>query len=498
MNRRFSLFPIAFLMILFSLLYLPVYFETYLFTDEAVQLWEYKEGHPFMMFLPQGRYFAEILFRWQFEAVDSVKGIAGIRMFSFFAWLLCIPVWYFIINNVAKREKLSPFLPFCVVLFLIAMPPLTISVVWASCIELFLANTAGLIAGYCLYAGMKQDNKWFPVSGLPLLGCLLFGLVSLFTYQTGFGCFYLPFLLHFIAQKKITKKLLIGVILSMAICALYFLLFKLSLWLIDIPANARTNINITEINILHKLFFFIARPLASSFHITMLFNEKEYLSYYLASFLVVACTIFLYIRNRGERSFRDHLAYLGCLFLLLGLIYFPGLLVKENYSSNRTLLAIKMAVFIFIAELVLRNISNTKGRYVFSAILSVCLLANAWYNAYCLFLSPVKKEYDKLKIAIGNSYHPGLDTVFFLRPGEEYFKERYGITRSWDEFGVPSTFFDWTPPYLVKQVIYEKTGNREQANKLTIISSLDRTELTGTWNPDSPTSILLDAQTIMK
>ena len=47
-----------------------------------------------------------------------------------------------------------------------------------------------------------------------------------------------------------------------------------------------------------------------------------------------------------------------------------------------------------------------------------------------------------------------------LRPPEDLFVRKYGITRSWDEFGVPSNFFNWVPAYVMSQIRFEMGEER--------------------------------------
>ena len=60
--------------------------------------------------------------------------------------------------------------------------------------------------------------------------------------------------------------------------------------------------------------------------------------------------------------------------------------------------------------------------------------------------------------------------MYFIRPTENAFEEKYGIVASWDEFGIPSTAKKWVPEPLVKQLIFEKTGNRQTAENILVKS----------------------------
>ena len=69
-----------------------------------------------------------------------------------------------------------------------------------------------------------------------------------------------------------------------------------------------------------------------------------------------------------------------------------------------------------------------------------------------------------------NKYHPGITAIYFIRPGENTFKNKYGLVPSWDEFGIASTAKSWVPKPFIKQLIFEKTGNRQTAEKVLVQS----------------------------
>jgi hypothetical protein len=52
-----------------------------------------------------------------------------------------------------------------------------------------------------------------------------------------------------------------------------------------------------------------------------------------------------------------------------------------------------------------------------------------------------------------------------------------------DEFGVPSTAFEWVPNDLTRQLIYEKTGSRETASQLTVKYWTDATAFAASGEP---------------
>ena len=460
---RKDLLNILFLTLIAIIIFHNVFYAEYLYTDESVYLWVYKKGARLHMFTTQGRYLTDQLFQWLFSRATTIHDVIYVRLFSFIGWLICIPIWYFTVKKIVTKEKLPALLTVFSVLYLICTPPLSIYVGWTACLELFIANTAGLLSGYLLYAYMQAESGRINKPVLAITGSALLGVISLFTYQNGFGCFLLPFLLHLITRPKKFRMMSLAVAIYLGIYVLYYVLFKLSLRVYHIGGVERTGIST---NIFAKIRFFF-RPLATAFHFTVLFNEKSIVGFvtYVGTFFAWAWADFYQFRTM---PLLGRFKIFVLTIFLLAIIYLPSLVVKENYFSNRTLFALNLAVFFLAANTVLMAIKKNETRITVVAMLSFLFVLNARYNFMQQFLDPVKREYELVRAYIENNYNPGITTVYFIRPREDFFVKKYGITRSWDEFGVPSTFRDWVPEPFTKQVIFEKTGNRKAAENLII------------------------------
>jgi hypothetical protein len=84
---------------------------------------------------------------------------------------------------------------------------------------------------------------------------------------------------------------------------------------------------------------------------------------------------------------------------------------------------------------------------------------------------PVKSEYVVMRRFISGNYQKdSIHTFHFIRPAEDFFEHKYSITRSCDEFGVPSGIFNRVPEYFTRQLVVEKTNSREISNGLVIKS----------------------------
>ena len=107
---------------------------------------------------------------------------------------------------------------------------------------------------------------------ITVTGSILFGLISLFTYQNGFGCFLLPFLLHLISKPRSFRIIFIAIGFCLLIYVIYYFLFKYSLAANHIQTIERTQISI---NVFPKIRFFFQAPCHSlSFY--FLVQRKKY------------------------------------------------------------------------------------------------------------------------------------------------------------------------------------------------------------------------------
>jgi hypothetical protein len=476
-------------------IYYPLFFSEYAYTDDWFALWQHQSMKGIHGLIAYGRYITDTLNNWLYDNlhVKTVKDLIFIRLFSFFGWIVCIPIWYFIIKKIVLKENLPASLVFFSTLYLLCTPPFSIYVGWASCFEQFIANTSGLISGYILYSSIKYQDERIVVPSFAIMGSLVFGVMALFTYQNGFGCFLLPFLLHFIAKPKNSRIIIIGVGFYLFISIVYYLLFKYNLRNDHVGESTRTKISI---DVFPKIKFFFTQPLATAFRFTYIANEKSVTGVIISAiifFIWVVITFYqITLLSKAKR-----LKQIFIILLILALIYLPSLIVKEMYSSNRTLFALNMAVFFLVSNSFLLVLKNHKIQLGTISILSLLFVLNAWYNFSKQFLNPIKKEYTRVRSFIENNYTSSIKTVYVISPDENFFVRKYGITRSWDEFGVPCTFFSWAPEFFTKQVVFEKTDNRSVAEKLLVKQYSDKKQFSDSLI-SIQNSMTVDLEELMK
>lgn len=476
------------------IIYYPVFYEEYAYRDDFIGLWEWGSGRPESTntLLQFGRNITAVLGKWLFGSAIITKHLNLIRIFSLCGWLLCIPVWYYVIKKVLYKEDLSPALCFFSVLYLICTPSFAVSVGWTACFEMFIANTAGIVSGYFFYKSIKKNSSVRQSLSYAFFS-IISGLLSLFTYQNGFGFFLLPFLLHFLHAKKITKELLTGMIACAVIYVIYFLLYRYSIYANNLVVSERTLI---DINVGRKFIYFLARPLGSSFRFTYLFNETNVMGYVVSAALGGLWFFFAY-RRLSEITIGNKIKYFAVLFFLLGFIFVPALITADYFASSRILFALKIAVFFLTMETLLAVIHTERARAVTVFSISIFFVVNAWYNFNRQFLYPAKQEYVALKTFFEEKYTSNQDTIYFLQTPQDFFEEKYNITRSWDEFAEPSSFPYWMVSFIVKQLVFEKTGDRSLSERLVIKNSADKKVLLESVDLFAPRNFFIDTPAIL-
>jgi len=478
------------------LIFYPLLYTPYFYTDELVQLWNYRKGSSFAMFLPQGRWLTDVLFRALYSSIDTITQLTRLRIFSLAGWLVCLPVWYTVITRVCRREALPDTLSFLTVLCLVTSLPFATSVQWASCVELFIANTAGLLSGYCIYAGLKEVDGKPRLSPGAAFAALLLGLISLFSYQNGFGCFLLPFFLQWVARLKVHRRMLIAVGFYFFVYIVYFLLFK---WQMISQQTGMSDRTTLASDPLQKLLYLLGKIIPGAFYFNVAINDHTVIESIIVVLIGVACLL----RNfsgipAADRGMTRRLIYAICLFAAFALICLPSLIVKENYASNRTMLALDMAVAIWVFNALLQWLSKKKRQLMAVAVIGLLLAANACYNFRCLFLRPAVHEYTAMQTFIYTHYTPAISSVDFIRSPEDLVTSRYHIQSSWDEFGLSSSFFKWVPEALVKQLVFERIGDRAAADRIVVRNWTNEETWRDAGALHPAGSLWMDATTILR
>lgn len=454
------------ILLLFVIFY-PVFTAQYVYTDEAHQLWHNDDNTNFIMFFESGRGVSGLIMQKLFPALKTMSEIKWIRVLSFTGWVVAVIVWNVILNSWKKRFTLNEHWAFFLSICLPCSITLAIVIGWAVQAGLFPGFIFGLVSGHLLFTHVytRKDLRIPPVT---ILVVLLLGLGALFCYQPMFGAFLLPFFLYHLYNryKKIDRVMYIGVGFYLAICLLYFILFKYFLSLYGIGASDRS---VLSVHPLEKISFFFSQPLAQAFSFNFLYNMHGIFSqaFYPLMWAVWLFSVFAFDK---EQPLTYKLAYIVRVLLLMMLMYVSVMLPRENFSAYRTMLCLNLAGTMLLTDAILRLFSKSRFKNSIPYLACGIVVVVAWCNFNLNFVRPLQKEYQAVHTYFQQNYNSATTSIYFVRPQDDLFKRLYNQNLFKDEFGLPSTHKDWTPEPLMKQMVFEATGNRTRARQTVVVN----------------------------
>jgi hypothetical protein len=152
------------------------------------------------------------------------------------------------------------------------------------------------------------------------------------------------------------------------------------------------------------------------------------------------------------------------------LMYVFVLLPRENFSSYRTMLCLNLAGTMLLTDVIIRLFSKSRFKNSIPYLACGIVAVVAWCNFNLNFITPLKREYQAVHTFFQQNYDSSKTTIYFVRPQDNLFRKLYNQNLYKDEFGLPSTHKEWTPEPLMKQMVFEATGNRVKARQIPVIN----------------------------
>ncbi|HWK04582.1 MAG TPA: hypothetical protein VNS58_13170 [Puia sp.] len=441
----------------------------YLFTDEAFMLWHQQDHHTLFAYCStQGRALTGWLEQGLFAACGRASNVRYIRVLSLGGFAITVVLLFGMLKRLQQKGRLplSDPLIYLTVAFVAASLSTTICIGWAVCTEIFIPTMLSLAAGWLLYEAVKPSGPADKATSVRIptltsLSVLALGVTALFFYQPSYPFLLLPFYLLFLTRKdgKIGKPVVIGLVYYFAGLGIYFLLFKYSLKAWGMVASPRTALTF---NPLDRISFFFSSPMNQAFNGNALFDARSILSQAVFPVLFLCWVVSVFYSGRNIRYLLGILA-----FWILG--YLPQLIARESFGPYRTMLVLSVMIFMLLADTALPMIRSPRARTIFAFILIGALLTTGAYHYKAYLADPLSKEYASIRTAVREGYSDRIREVVFIRASDHGFDKSLGIGSYKDEFGMPSTNKDWTPEPLVKQLVWELTGSRQQAEALRLV-----------------------------
>ena len=473
-----------------TVVFFPLFTGNFVYLDEAYQLWHNHDGSDFTYFFVQGRWLSGKLFSQVFSHLSVITDLKLARIISFLSWAAFLGEFFRLGRKWQTAIGFDGILLLAGGIYIACSPSLAVYIGWASCFVCGTASILGLWSGHLFFYILTNKRK---PSLITISLAVLLGIASLFIYQIAFSCFFLPFVFYFIKNRagsfRLLKFFAAGYVI---ISVLYYLLFIFTLKYSSVQPSTRTALSF---DVFGRLSFFLGVPLARAFSFNFLYNMHSVVSQAFPIVMMVLWVVSTWQRDGGNPG---RALTTIAIFLVLGLFtYVPVLVAKEDFSSYRTMFALNLTAVLILFDMI-TGYSGKLKEYMpaVTGLAVVCFVIVATFNFHINYIAPLGEEFGVIHNYFDRKYDTGVHTVYFLRPPENLFHKKYGINQYNDELGLPSTYRDWTPEPLVKQIILERTGSRAIAENIQVTQFADSTLFENQRAKALPNSMYIDVGTL--
>ncbi len=474
-NKTLLLYAVTAL-VTFALLYAGI-FSDYGFTDAYEFLWSADKNPIFKhVFIQTGRpLYGELNQLIYGTLCNTVSDLKWIRLAALIGCiLLSTQIFHLLLQLNFKKIEAGLFS-----LLMLAIPSVGIYVSWSAIYEIPWALNISFYSGVLLLKNKQSIPKY--VLALSL------NIVALSLYQSAATAFLIPLVFTLITNQTTLFKLALrfGVFFAVSF-GVYFLIFKLSLYLYNIPALDRADIEYA--NLPYRFFNFYLNELKNTFYGSAILL-RSYLLLFVGTSLFLGFFILLIKKNKFNKNF---LLLLLFLLIVLPITYTPNLISPDTWKSSRTI-GVTAIIVLFYQFYLLRSLSQNKAivKYISLALALVFIIGNS-LNVNNYFTSIAVKEHNALKAAFIKVLHTPNKKILLVRPTEEYLQNAGFYKRKYvDEFGQLSSERDWVPVPLFHQIMLEQHQNNYT---LLNVVSVTQEEFIG----DTDSTVVINLEEVIK
>lgn len=458
-----------------AVLYYPI-FETYSYTDVYEFLYHARNDNFIHVFIQGGRPLYGLLNKFLLTSISTIEALSWLRLFGVFGLALSVFILFRLLEGSFNNRSIA----LLGALFFLTSPSANITGVWVGAYQVGWGLVMALLGGYTVIRALSASSnykQWLMI----IIGCLL-GLLALLTYQPSYTAFIIPGLLYFLKHINVRSSI-VFLVIYYAMYGVYYLVHNLILDLTALQPLARTGLTDDPIG---KFFWFFKWPVKLVYEDNFIFYSETWRRWIVLLFEVFSVVSLYYLCLKKPYS-KILLLFAG-LWIFLFSCYVPNLISSDNWVSYRTL----STLFIFKTVLVFYGLNELQKRFRYlnfaTAVFSVLLIANSWYNINIGFVSLQTEELRLIRQEVNNLL-PAMKekkTLVFIMPDFEFIAREGRVSRVIsDEFGSLSTSRNWVPMPIVKQVLREQ-NETELEKKLKVIMILNHEKDKASEFKDAP------------
>lgn len=429
---------------IFALLYLGI-FKDYGFTDAYEFLWSANKTSNFKhVFIQGGRPLFGELNQLIFGSLcATISDLKWIRLASLIGCVVLSTQIFRLLLQLNFKKIEAALFSFLV----LAIPSIGVYVSWSATYEIPWALNCSFFAGVLL---LQMKSKKLYIFKYVL--ALVFNIIALNLYQSGGTAFLIPLVFYTIVNQELKRSQLTRFLSFFAISfGLYFIIFKLSLHLYNIPALERSEIDFTSLPF--HFFNFYLKELSNTFYGSAILLPSKFF-FFIGLSLFIGFFILLFKKNKFNTNY---ILFLTFLILILPFSFTPNLLVANNFVCSRTI-AVTAIIVLFYQFYFLRSLSSNNAivKYL-SYALAIAFIIGSSYNVNTYFTQISVKEYTSLKTAFTSMPLNTSKKIILIRPQEDFLQKKGIYNRKYaDEYVQLSTERAWVPVPLFYQIMTEE------------------------------------------
>lgn len=452
----------------FALIYAPVLFTPYLFSDDYCLFAQAIRGvlYPELKgAISAGRpVYAGALF-FGFGSVGSIVDFRIIRLISILGIATTAWVFYLFLSRAGWSRKAALACSFV----LGTMPPFQLYASWAVCFPYSWVTAITGLSVYLVNSSLNFSLFWKRLGYF--LVAMVIMLIAFNTYQPAAMFFWIFAAIKLFGNKKlslnINRYLVYYGIMFFITAGFAFILQRVFMSVYGSPEIfQRAKLTF---DVIARLKWFIREPLLNALNFSNI-----YPSIWLAvvAGLVIAIGLWLYIPGFEKRK----IIWFLVMLLLIPLTYLTSLVVAEGWAIYRTQVALTslLTLYMFFAIRGLWQVIPLPKWVEIKNVLmiGIPIITGLWatYNVTVGFAIPQYTELTMIQSQI--SQNPLAKTkIIYLIPAADWHDYIPPMTR-YDEFGLPSTIQNWARENAVYVLLNENNPSYRDI-PVKIINSLD-------------------------
>ncbi len=426
-------------------------FDYYAISDDYYLLFNARDGIFLKIFIQAGRSLYGVLAKWLYSELYYICEVKYFRIGSLLGILLFSVLIYraYVLAGWRRLEG------GCAAVITCLMPAFGTYAAWATTSQVVYGISLAFIAGeLCLksYNWMILENHRLKAIIMISVIVLLL-LISQMLYQPSTPAFWLFVAIALFkprgnSEELFHKSLYCFVIFSIS-AAVYYIMYKATIWPFTVEASARS---IITINPIEKIHWFMKHPMYDALSLFNILQGKTVIA---TTVTAVSSVILGGLFFRIKRSEQQKWPFVLIFFGLIPLSYLPNLAVSINSAAFRTQ-GILGSLVIFYFLLSLKEIFHSRVTRIIMPCLLVAFSLMAYKNVTYGLIEPQKQELELIRHAVKKALSKKTREIIFIR--SQYSdslvaRSRYGL------YGVPSTYFSWVPEGMVNLIAREVYGN---------------------------------------